>query len=390
MSSLGLAHDVLALLRRRTTPNRPMKRTFALAAAGFIVAVASEARAVPVAWMLAPVESPEQQRPADAWGQTLALFFEPAATKSGFLADAFDDGDLAVLERLDPMALALDERGLLPGDAIAAAGTGCELTLEGPALLAQWESDLWRGAPWTPSYPNGHFEKDGTWVEYDQIPRRDDRPEAYLAYRYPIDDADQFFVASGYDLDKPDPDQRRGKMSATGHGGVDLAAKKGTAIKNLRLEHQLGETEVLYVGWLFGESVVTRHTIREGGRLRDYVLIFGHLREAADGLRRGLRLRSGQLVGFVGDTASPEFVHLHLEARRVREGVDAWKTAPWSIHAREISTVSDPRNVLPLRNARRRAKVSCAPKLFAPRKRVWFNGMTLSIDAGAAADPSAP
>lgn len=363
-----------------------MKRPFAIAAALGVLVVSGEARAVPVGWMLAPVESPDQQRAVDPWSQTLALFFEPVATKSGFLADAFDDGDLAVLDRLDPMALALDERGIAGGDAASAIGTGCELALEGPTLLAQWESDLWRGAPWTPAFPNGHFEKDGSWVEYDQIPRRDDRPEAYVAYRFPIDDADQFFVASGYDLDKPDAEQRRGKMSATGHGGVDLAAKKGTPIKNIRLEHQLGDTEVLYVGWLFGESVVTRHTIREGGRLRDYVLIFGHLREAADGLRRGLRLRSGQLVGFVGDTASPEFVHLHLEARRVREGIDSWKVAPWSIHGREISVVSDPRNVLPLKNARRRPKVSCTPKLFAPRKRVWFDGMTLSVDKAATAE----
>jgi hypothetical protein len=368
-----------------------MKRAFAIAAAAAVTfASTGEAHALPVAWMLAPLESTEALRGSDPFA--LARFFEPSATQSGFLADAFDDGDLAVLDRMDPMLLALEERTFAQGDAIALPiGTGCELTLERGALLAQWESDLWRGAPWTASHPNGHFEKDGTWVDYDQIPRRDDRPEAWAMYRFPIDEAEQFFVASGYDLDKPDADQRRGKMSAVGHGGVDLAAKKGTPIKNLRLEHQLGDTEVLYVGWLFGESVVTRHTIREGGKKRDYVVIFGHLREAAEGLRRGLRLRAGQLVGFVGDTASPEFVHLHLETRRVRDGIDAWKVAPWTIHAREMSVVADPRNILPLKRAPRRATAGCTPHLFAPRKRVWFDGMTLSVDgAGDALDGDAP
>jgi hypothetical protein len=66
-------------------------------------------------------------------------------------------------------------------------------------------------------------------------------------------------------------------------------------------------------------------------------------------------LKEGDLVGFVGDTGSPELVHLHLETRRVRSGVDVGKLAStgWgggaAMIANENSVVCDPRNVLPLR-----------------------------------------
>ncbi len=115
------------------------------------------------------------------------------------------------------------------------------------------------------------------------------------------------------------------------------------------LEHQQGDAEVVFVGPLFGTTVVTRHTLREGGRVRDYVLLFGHLDAPADGIRAGVRLTRGDLVGFVGNTGSPELVHLHLEARRVRDGVDVSKLAPEALAANENTVVCDPRNVLPLR-----------------------------------------
>jgi murein DD-endopeptidase MepM/ murein hydrolase activator NlpD len=115
------------------------------------------------------------------------------------------------------------------------------------------------------------------------------------------------------------------------------------------LEHQVGDAEVIHVGTLMGYSVVTRHTLREGGRTRDYVLIFGHLDAAAPGLARGAVLKEGELVGFVGDTGSPELVHLHLEARRLRDGIEGSKLTAGRILAPDVSIVCDPRNVLPLR-----------------------------------------
>jgi murein DD-endopeptidase MepM/ murein hydrolase activator NlpD len=255
--------------------------------------------------------------------------------------------------------------------------SGCELTLGGNQAADAWARDLWLGAPAPRFVEGGHTDKEGRWVDYEQIPRRPERPEEYAAYRYPVVDAP---VVSGYDLDKPDDDQRRGHMNAVGHGGVDLMAPMGTPIKLVRLEHQLGDAEVLYVGSFYGETVITRHTVREGGAKRDYVLIFGHLDRPADDVRRGRRLREGALVGYVGNTSSPELVHLHLEARRVKNGVDAWKMPASVMLLRENTVVSDPRNVLPLRQPRM-PMPRCKPRWTAEPRTYWL-GTSLSLRIG--------
>jgi murein DD-endopeptidase MepM/ murein hydrolase activator NlpD len=200
--------------------------------------------------------------------------------------------------------------------------------------------------------PNAHRERSGRWSIYDQIPRRPDRPKDYDAYRYPIPPGlpGGHAVLSGYDLDLPDPVQRRGrKIHAVGHGGLDLPQQKGTPITLVALEHQQGDADVVYAGSLFGVTVVTRHTLREGGQLRDYLLLYGHLDSLAPGLARGAHLKDGDVLGTVGDTGSPELVHLHLEARRVREGVDVMKKIGAQLLESDVSVVCDPRNVLPLR-----------------------------------------
>ena len=113
------------------------------------------------------------------------------------------------------------------------------------------------------------------------------------------------------------------------------------------LEHQEGDAEVVYVGPLFGTTVLTRHTLREGGQLRDY-LLFSATSTPPPRASPRVRVKAGEPVGFVGDTGSPELVHLHLEARRVRDGVDVAELAPQGLVANENSVVCDPRNVLPL------------------------------------------
>jgi murein DD-endopeptidase MepM/ murein hydrolase activator NlpD len=195
-----------------------------------------------------------------------------------------------------------------------------------------------------------HREKSGAWRFYDQIPRRPERPSDYRKYRLPITPPkNQNLVVSGYDLDLPDEQQRRGtNMKAIGHGGIDIAQKRGTEIRLVNLEHQVGDAEVLFVGEVFGNSVVTRHSLREGGRLREYIIVFGHLEGPAPGVARGMNLREGSLVGFVGDSGAPGDVHLHFEVRQVRDGVNAGKLAAGELTKNDKTVVCDPRNVLPL------------------------------------------
>jgi murein DD-endopeptidase MepM/ murein hydrolase activator NlpD len=204
-----------------------------------------------------------------------------------------------------------------------------------------------------PAHANIHHEKSGRLSQYDQIPRLPERPADYDVYRYPVPPGlpGGHYVVSGYDLDRPDEMQRRGRrLSHVGHGGVDLPQTKGTPVKMIALEHQEGGAEVLYTGPLFGTTVLTRHTLREGGRLRDYVVLFGHLDAIAPGVSAGRTLEDGAMVGAVGDTGSPELVHLHLEVRRVRDGVDLARVPSGSpLIAENVSVVCDPRNVLPLK-----------------------------------------
>lgn len=243
----------------------------------------------------------------------------------------------------------------------AVTSAASPLPLEGGACLPGTAPDngacirLERAATdgaFAPIAPNAHRERSGRWAEYEQIPRLPDRPADYDAYRYPVPPPPSGrSVVSGYDLDRPDREQRRGRtLTHVGHGGVDLPHAKGTPVSMVALEHQEGDAEVLFTGKLFGTTVVTRHTLREGGRARDYVVLFGHLDSIAPGVSPGTALRDGDVLGAVGDTGSPSLVHLHLEIRRVREGVDLARVpAGAQLVAESTSVVCDPRNVLPLR-----------------------------------------
>jgi hypothetical protein len=254
----------------------------------------------------------------------------------------------AAPERKTPGSPGVARRGGPPGDEMSAVCPAGTLP-DGDACVAWPVGD--EGADELQALGGMHRDKRGHLRAYDQIPRRPDRPEDYAAYRYPVATADnERLRVGGYDLDLPDAEQRRGrKFSQVGHGGVDLLAPRGAEVKAVTLEHQDGEAAVLFAGKLFGTTVITRHTLREGGRLRDYVVLYGHLAQVAAGVEPGKPAPEGALLGYVGDTGSEGIVHLHLEVRRVRDGIDTAKTPPERFALGEVSVVCDPRNVLPVK-----------------------------------------
>lgn len=199
---------------------------------------------------------------------------------------------------------------------------------------------------------NVHRDRSGRWTFYEQIPKLPERPADYDSYRYPVPPPESgHFAVSGYDLDRPDNEQRRGaRLSHVGHGAVDLMHNRGVEVRTLPLEHQQGDAQVLFVGRLFGISVVTKHTVREAGRLRDYIVLYGHLDAAAEGLGPGMIAREGDLLGYVGDTGSEGMVHLHLEVRQVRDGIDQADLGNQNVVRNQTTIPCDPRNVLPLKN----------------------------------------
>ena len=255
----------------------------------------------------------------------------------------------------------------------------CGLFLDDQPRLTLFDDPRWWEPPAPTIVPAWHTDKNGAIVHYDQIPRRWERPTDYGAYVYPVVSyAGRSPVTAGYDLDLPDDEQRRGTMRAVGHGGVDLPQPVGTKINMITLDHQLGDAKVVHVGTLFGQTVVTLHVVREGGERAHYLLLFGHLDRAAPALVPGQALRAGDLVGFVGrDSESPAFPHLHLEARRIRDGVDPSTLLGPRLVARDVTIATDPRNVLPMKPATRSS--SCKERRRAVQRAALFEDLQLTF-----------
>lgn len=85
------------------------------------------------------------------------------------------------------------------------------------------------------------------------------------------------------------------------HKGVDFAAPIGSPI------YSAGDGTVAYVGWNggYGKYVKIRHS---GG----YDTAYAHLSRFAK-IRPGMRLKQGQLIGFLGNTGLSTGPHLHFE-----------------------------------------------------------------------------
>jgi murein DD-endopeptidase MepM/ murein hydrolase activator NlpD len=86
------------------------------------------------------------------------------------------------------------------------------------------------------------------------------------------------------------------------HQGTDFAAPKGTPIM------ASGSGVIKKAGWCGGggNCVVIRHN-------STYQTIYAHMFKFAQGIRKGVRVRQGQTIGFVGSTGKSTGPHLHYE-----------------------------------------------------------------------------
>ncbi len=89
------------------------------------------------------------------------------------------------------------------------------------------------------------------------------------------------------------------------HKGVDYAAPAGTPV------HAIGDGYVRFAGWKggYGRLIVIRHTNRE------HSTAYAHLRRFARGIRKGVRVHQGQVIGYVGMSGLATGPHLHFEFR---------------------------------------------------------------------------
>lgn len=87
------------------------------------------------------------------------------------------------------------------------------------------------------------------------------------------------------------------------HRGVDFAARAGTPVR------AVADGRITYAGWKrggYGKFIEIQH----GSVFRTY---YAHLRGFARGVRRGTKIKKGQVIGYVGCTGRCTGSHLHFE-----------------------------------------------------------------------------
>ncbi|MDQ6955456.1 MAG: peptidoglycan DD-metalloendopeptidase family protein [Mariprofundaceae bacterium] len=89
------------------------------------------------------------------------------------------------------------------------------------------------------------------------------------------------------------------------HKGVDYAARSGTPI------YALGDGRIAFAGWKGGYGRLIE--IRHGNR--DHRTRYGHMRKFARGIHKGVHVKQGQVIGYVGMSGLATGPHLHFEFR---------------------------------------------------------------------------
>lgn len=178
------------------------------------------------------------------------------------------------------------------------------------------------------------------------IPRRPDRPAAPSAYRFPLSNDAAPVVLGG--LDQPlGLDVREGPKPLP--SAVFLGAASGAEVVALSLTDQEGPSEVAFLGDLFGATIITAHLVRDGGKLRQILLVHGNLSAFAAALTEGLPLTENEVLGTVGESGWPGRPGLYLEVLELREGTSLGTLSPAQLRDEIKSVPTDPRNRLPLR-----------------------------------------
>lgn len=98
------------------------------------------------------------------------------------------------------------------------------------------------------------------------------------------------------------------------HSGVDYAAPKGVAI----FASGNGTVEMARYVNGYGNFVKIRHN-------SEYETAYGHMQRFASGIRPGVRVKKGQIIGYVGSTGRSTGPHLHFEILRHGQRINPLK-----------------------------------------------------------------
>lgn len=98
------------------------------------------------------------------------------------------------------------------------------------------------------------------------------------------------------------------------HSGVDYAAPKGTPV----FASGSGVLELVRYVNGYGNSIKIRHN-------SEYQTFYAHMNGFASGMKPGVRVKKGQIIGYVGSTGRSTGPHLHFEILRKGQRIDPLK-----------------------------------------------------------------
>ncbi len=108
-------------------------------------------------------------------------------------------------------------------------------------------------------------------------------------------------------------------LHPTGHMGMDISASRGTRIVAAATgqvtqysndcNHDYGKTYSCGCGNGFGNHVRISHGWYNGSH---FLTVYGHMRNVADGIRKGVHVNRGQVIGYIGSTGFSTAPHLHF------------------------------------------------------------------------------
>ena len=139
-------------------------------------------------------------------------------------------------------------------------------------------------------------------VSYDslfELARNESDMLSHIPAILPLKLTELKYVSSNFG-NRPDPIYKVTRF----HGGMDFSAPMGTEV------YATGDGVVTAVDrtvWGYGNMVTIDHGY-------GYVTRYAHLKAAA--VRKGQKVKRGQLIGFVGNSGKTTGVHLHYEVRK--------------------------------------------------------------------------
>lgn len=96
------------------------------------------------------------------------------------------------------------------------------------------------------------------------------------------------------------------------HYGVDFAARRGTPVR------AVGDGKIDNAGWAkggYGRVIEIQHD-------SVFSSLYAHLQGFAQGIRKGITVKKGQIIGYVGSSGRTTGPHLHFELYRDQQFVD--------------------------------------------------------------------